>query len=1102
MSDPLWYKDAVIYELHVRSFYDSNGDGMGDFKGLSQRLDYLQDLGITAIWLLPFYPSPWRDDGYDISDYTGVHSAYGSVADFKRFLREAKARDLKVITELVINHTSSQHPWFERARKAPAGSKHRDYYVWSDTPDRYQDARIIFQDTETSNWTWDPVAKAYYWHRFFSHQPDLNFENPEVKASLFKALDFWLEMGVDGLRLDAVPYIYERENTNCENLPETHEFLKELRRYVDSNYDNRMLLAEANQWPEDAVTYFGNDDECQMAFHFPVMPRLFMSVRMEDSFPVIDIMEQTPDLPPKSQWCIFLRNHDELTLEMVTDEERDYMYRSYTRDPRQKLNLGIRRRLAPLLENDRRKLELVNSLLFSLPGTPVIYYGDEIGMGDNVYLGDRNGVRTPMQWTPDRNSGFSGANPQSLYLPLIIDPEYHYEQVNVETQQANTSSLLWWMKRIIATRKRFDAFSRGTIRFVNSDSTHVLAFIREFEDEAILVVANFSRYSQSAELELQDFSEYQPQEIFSQNVFPPITDRSYSIMIGSSDYYWFQLERIQSGSADEGDGVPRVEIANRDWLTFSPALREVLQKKVLLKFIEQARWYRQKGAAVRKLRIDDYGSLGPADAKSWLILASLEMGQDATDTYMVVLSRALRGEAEGVVAENPAAIIAGLGEDLDDGVIYDGVYSNEVRTALLNLFLGRKKFKTEKGEILITRGKGLAKMARDLEDPAHSRVLKVEQSNTSILYRDVFFFKLFRKLEEGLNPDIELQQFLSERARFEHSPHFGGSLSYKRGKREAAAAGVLISAEPNQSDGWEYALSAVDRYFEGILTRPDLALPKTPSTIYETSIANVPDDLMQVADSLFFEMIALLGQRTGELHIALASDRQDPDLAPEAFNKLYQRSAYQSLRSLVRRTIGKVRRVKRKLADHQAARADEFIESEKKMLDYLAHITDHIIKAEKIRIHGDYHLGQVLFTGRDFKIIDLEGEPARTLSERRLKFSAFRDIAGMIRSFHYAVSSRFLQRKELRAEDAEVLEPWIEPWFTYVAGTFLAAYRRTVDGGSFVPDDPADVDMLTNLFMLEKAVYEVGYEIDNRPDWLMIPLRGVSYVLGDLKETP
>ncbi|MFP4378003.1 MAG: maltose alpha-D-glucosyltransferase [Spirochaetales bacterium] len=1100
MSDPLWYKDAVIYELHVRSFYDSNGDGMGDFKGLSQRLDYLQDLGVTAIWLLPFYPSPWRDDGYDISDYTGVHNAYGSVADFKRFLREAHARDLKVITELVINHTSSQHPWFERARKAPAGSKYRNFYVWSDTPDRYQDARIIFQDTETSNWTWDSVAKAYYWHRFFSHQPDLNFENPEVKHAVFKALDFWLDMGVDGLRLDAVPYIYERENTNCENLPETHGFLKELRGYVDSNYENRMLLAEANQWPEDAVTYFGNDDECNMAFHFPVMPRLFMSVRMEDSFPVIDIMEQTPELPPKSQWCIFLRNHDELTLEMVTDEERDYMYRSYTRDPRHKLNLGIRRRLAPLLENDRRKLELVNSLLFSLPGTPVIYYGDEIGMGDNVYLGDRNGVRTPMQWTPDRNSGFSGANPQSLYLPLIIDPEYHYEQVNVETQQANTSSLLWWMKRIIATRKRFDAFSRGTIRFVNSDNTHVLAFIREFEDEAILVVANFSRYSQSAELELQEFSEYRPQEIFSQNVFPPITDRPYSIMIGSSDYYWFQLERIQSAARDDGDGVPRVEISNRDWATLSPALRDALQKKLLLNFIQQARWYRQKGASVRKVRIDDYGQLGPADARSWLLLVSLEMGQDVTETYLLVLSRALRGEAEGVVEDSPGAIIAGLGEDLDDGVIYDGVYNNEVRTAFLNSFLGRKKFKTEKGEIVINRGKALARMARELEDPSQSRVLKVEQSNTSILYRDVFFFKLFRKLEEGLNPDIELQQFLSERAQFAHVPRFAGSLSYKRGKREEAAAGVLISAEPNQSDGWEYALSAVDRYFEGILTRPDLALPKSPSSIYETSIAKVPDDLMQVADSLFFEMIDLLGRRTGELHLALASDREDPALAPEAFNKLYQRSAYQSLRSLVRRTIGKVRRVKRKLADHQAARADEFIESEKKMLEYLAHITDHIIKAEKIRIHGDYHLGQVLFTGRDFKIIDLEGEPARTLSERRLKFSAFRDVAGMIRSFHYAVSSRFLQRKELRAEDAEVLEPWIEPWFTFVAGTFLEAYRRTVDGASFVPDDPADVEMLTNLFMLEKAVYEVGYEIDNRPDWLMIPLRGVSFVLGDLEE--
>jgi len=448
-SNVTWYKDAIIYEVHVRAFFDSVTDGIGDFGGLTQKLDYLEDLGVTAIWLLPFCPSPLRDDGYDIANYTDVHPSYGTLKDFQRFLREAHRRGLRVITELVLNHTSDQHGWFQRSRRALPGSRWRNYYVWSDTPEKYRDARIIFKDFESSNWSWDPVAKAYYWHRFYSHQPDLNWDNPEVREAMFDAMDFWLDLGIDGLRLDAVPYLFEREGTNCENLPETHQALRELRKHVDEKYQDRMLLAEANQWPEDAVAYFGQGDECHMAFHFPVMPRLFMSLRMEDRYPITDILKLTPPIPQSCQWALFLRNHDELTLEMVTDEERDYMNRTYARDREMRINLGIRRRLAPLLENDRRRIELMNALLFSLPGTPVIYYGDEIGMGDNVFLGDRNGVRTPMQWSPDRNAGFSRANPQRLYLPVNIDPEYHYETVNVEAQQNNPHSLLWWTKRLI-----------------------------------------------------------------------------------------------------------------------------------------------------------------------------------------------------------------------------------------------------------------------------------------------------------------------------------------------------------------------------------------------------------------------------------------------------------------------------------------------------------------------------------------------------------------------------------------------------------------------------------------------------------------------------
>ncbi|MFW5716582.1 MAG: maltose alpha-D-glucosyltransferase [Spirochaetota bacterium] len=1103
MAEAPWYKDAVIYELHVRSFYDSNGDGMGDFRGLTERLDYLQDLGVNAIWLLPFYPSPWRDDGYDISDYRGVHGAYGSIRDFKRFLREAHARDLKVITELVINHTSNQHPWFERARNAKPGSNYRDFYVWSDTPDKYRDARIIFQDFETSNWTWDPVAGQYYWHRFFSHQPDLNFENLEVKKAVLNVLDYWFAMGVDGLRLDAVPYLYEREGTNCENLPETHEFLKELRSYVDAHYEDRMLLAEANQWPEDTVPYFGDDDECHMAFHFPLMPRLFMSVRMEDSFPLMDILEQTPPIPKGAQWGIFLRNHDELTLEMVTDEERDYMYRVYARDPHHRVNLGIRRRLAPLLENDRRKLELMNVLLFSLPGTPVIYYGDEIGMGDNVYLGDRNGVRTPMQWSPDRNASFSQANPQSLYLPVIIDPEYHYEQVNIETQQANSSSLLWWMKRLIATRRRFRAFSRGTIKFVQTSNTHIFAFVREYEDEKVLVVANFSRYSQFADLYLDDYTDHVPEEIFSQSRFPQITDRPYSIMIGSSDYYWFVLRKVADGVVEDGGaGRTEISITARDWSSFSPKLKELLEEKVLRPHISGSRWYREKGSTIRRIRIEDSGSIGTAESRSRLLMVRVDLANDRSDSYLIIVSRAPAGEAEMIAGENPKAIICQLGADGSDGALYDGVYNPAVCQSLLQLFTSRRKLKTAKGEIAVRRGKRLSRLARELPEPVTSRVLKVEQSNTSIVYPDVFFFKLYRKLEEGINPDIELLQYLTEEKRFEHTPTFAGNLEYKRGKRDSAAAGLLVSLESNQGDGWSYAISAVDRFFDNVLELADAKPLAPPASIFADGIQQIPDEFLSLADGLFVEMMHLLGKRTGELHLALASDRTDKSFAPEPFSKLYQRSAYQNLRSQIRRTMTMARKASRKLDDSAKELVSSFLESEAKMLDFISGITDHKIDAEKIRVHGDYHLGQVLFTGRDFVIIDLEGEPARTLSERRLKFSAFRDLAGMIRSFHYAVSSQFLERTSIRPEDSETLEPWIETWYGYIASIFLSSYLETVDDAGFIPPDRSDTEMLLSTFMLEKAVYEIGYEINNRPDWLMIPLRGVNFVLDRLETTP
>lgn len=542
-NDPLWYKDAIIYQVAIRSFFDSNDDGSGDIPGLTSKLDYISWLGANTIWILPFYISPLKDGGYDIADFRNVHPDFGTIDDFKIFLDEAHKRGIRVLTELVLNHTSDQHHWFQEARKS-RDSPYRDYYVWSDTDDRYADARIIFTDTERSNWTWDHEAGQYFWHRFFSHQPDLNYDNPKVRQEMKDILAFWFEMGVDGMRLDAVPYLYEREGTNCENLPETHAFLKELRAFVDERWENRVFLAEANQWPDDVRPYFGDGDECHMAYHFPVMPRMYIALRKEERRPIVDIIEQTPPIPETCQWCTFLRNHDELTLEMVTDDERDYLYNEYARDPRMRINIGIRRRLAPLLDNSRRRIELMNALLYSLPGTPILYYGDEIGMGDNIYLGDRDAVRTPMQWSSDRNAGFSRCDPQALHLPIVRDPLYPYEAVNVETQERLPTSLLWWTKRATAVRKEYPVFGRGGLRFLHPENEAILAFLREDADSCILVIANLSRFVQATNVDLAEFAGQQPVDLFGRVVFPTITEQPYQFTFGPHTFFWFELKTV------------------------------------------------------------------------------------------------------------------------------------------------------------------------------------------------------------------------------------------------------------------------------------------------------------------------------------------------------------------------------------------------------------------------------------------------------------------------------------------------------------------------------------------------------------------------------
>ncbi len=1100
-DDPLWYKDAVIYEVPVKSFCDSNDDGIGDFRGLTSKLDYLKELGITAIWLLPFYPSPLKDDGYDIADYTNVHPDYGTLKDFKDFLKAAHNRGLRVITELVLNHTSDQHAWFQKARRAKPGSAAREYYVWSATPEKYQQARIIFKDFETSNWTWDPVAKSYFWHRFYSHQPDLNYENPRVHKAVLKVLDFWLGMGVDGMRLDAVPYLYQREGTNCENLPETHRFLKKLRAHVDQRYKDRMLLAEANQWPEDSVPYFGDGDECHMAFHFPIMPRIFMALWMEDRFPIIDILDQTPIIPDSSQWALFLRNHDELTLEMVSDEERDYMYRIYARDPRARVNLGIRRRLSPLMGNNRRKIELLNILLFSLPGTPIIYYGDEIGMGDNYYLGDRNGVRTPMQWSPDRNGGFSKANPQQLYLPVVIDPEYHYEAVNVENQDRNLSSLLWWTRRVMAVRNRVKAFGRGAIEFLLPNNPKILAFLRKYEEEVVLVVANLSRFSQSVELDLSRFAGAVPVEIFSGNEFPPIREGPYPLTVGFNGYYWLRLKSVEERIAvPDQETLPRLEMGPRWEDLMEGESKRMLEERILPRYLGGSRWFGAKARTIRGIRvIENISVSGPDDAMLvHLLLLEVSYRDGTPEIYSLPVSFAIREDAVRLQTESPRAVICRLLIGAEEGILYDGIYDSRFRELILCLMSRRRKLKGKLGELHAYTGREFRSLLGDKKLPLGSTLLKAEQSNSSFHYENTFIFKLYRRLEEGINPDAEITRFLSEREDRARVASFAGAWEYRREGKPAVTLGLLQKYVQNQGDAWTLTLESAERTFEHILAqREETPVPRCSSTVLQSAELEVPPVLREDIGEFFLEMIRLLGRRTGELHLAISSETADPAFSPEGFSRLYQRSVYQSMRGLVRKTFRSLERNAPGLPEHVQSQAVSILKEEDRILRRMERITQTEIGSMKIRIHGDYHLGQVLFTGKDFVIIDFEGEPARSLGERRLKRSPMRDVAGMLRSIHYASYSAFLNHRALSPEHGGRIEDWVKPFCMVVSGAFLSSYLESTRDAPFVPQTREELEVLLNAFLLEKAIYELDYELNHRPDWVVIPMYGILEILGE-----
>ncbi len=1095
--DPLWYKSAIIYEVPVRAFFDSNADGVGDFRGLTQKLDYIQDLGVTALWLLPFYPSPLKDDGYDIADYYSINPIYGTLTDFKAFMREAKRRGLRVITELVLNHTSDQHPWFQRSRRAAPGSKERDFYVWSDTPEKYKETRIIFKDFEPSNWTWDPVARSYFWHRFYSHQPDLNFDNPAVHREILRIFEFWMDLGVDGFRLDAVPYLYEREGTSCESLPETHAYLKKLRTHLDTKYGDRMLLAEANQWPEEAVTYFGGGkgDECHMAFHFPLMPRLFMAVRLEDRIPVTDILDQTPQIPETSQWALFLRNHDELTLEMVTDEERDYMYRVYASEAKARLNLGIRRRLAPLLKNDRKRIELLNLLLLSLPGTPVIYYGDEIGMGDNIFLGDRNGVRTPMHWSADKNAGFSRCTPQAIYAPIILDPEYHYEAVNVDTQQNNQHSLLWWTRRVLALRKRWKVFGFGTLEFLHPENRKVLAFIRRHEHQTVLVIANLSRFPQPVELDLSVYKERVPVELFGRTEFPAIGATPYPFTLSPHSMMWFSLEPAAERQGANLSRLCKTLRADNEWQELVEGKGRDDLETCLPAFLQQRRWFAMKGE-IKSVRIRELIAMPQNSEHHFMATVLADYAQSEPEEYLLPLAFASGAEAERLEREAPGFIFARahIERAKVSGIIYDAAAGTDFGRMLFEVIARRRTLKSEHTEGCLV-GSTNSALRGAVPEPSAART---EERNTVITYGDQYILKLFRRLESGVHPALESAEFLAEKG-FTHVPPFLGALELHRTDGEHTCVGILSGFIPNATRGWEYTRDALKRYFDRVRTLSNGARDDVSVTsLVELAEKGVPNSAVETIGT-YFESARLMGQRVGELHLAMASDEDSKEFAPEPFTPFYQRSLYQSLRNHLAFHFRVLRRELKRVAEPVRPIAEKVLGLQDVILARYRAVHQTPMTAMRIRCHGNLHLGHVLHTGKDFFIIDFEGEPGWTLSQRRIKRSPLRDVAGMIRSFHYAADATLRHHAEtgnLHPDQVRALQPWAKFWERQVSADFLGAYLVAIAKSNLLPKTKTGLAALLEAFLLDQAIIEMSRELHNQSEIIRVPLEGILQIVA------
>jgi maltose alpha-D-glucosyltransferase/alpha-amylase len=1075
-GDALWYKDAIIYQLHVKAFADSNNDGIGDFAGLTEKLGYLQELGVTALWLLPFYPSPGRDDGYDIADYGAINPDFGTMKDFRRFIVEAKRRGLRVITELVINHTSDQHDWFKRARRSDPKSSARNWYVWSDTDQKYQGTRIIFTDTEKSNWTWDTEASAFYWHRFFSHQPDLNFDNPRVVSALVQVMKRWLDTGVDGFRLDAIPYLCERDGTNNENLPETHAIIRKLRAELDAYAKGKVLLAEANQWPEDVQEYFGRGDECHMAYHFPLMPRIYMAIAQEDRFPITDILRQTPDIPANCQWALFLRNHDELTLEMVTDVERDYLWSTYANDPRARINVGIRRRLAPLMDNDRRKIELMNSLLLSFPGTPIIYYGDEIGMGDNIYLGDRNGVRTPMQWSPDRNGGFSRADPARLYAPTIMDPVYGYESVNVEAQSRSLSSLLSATKRLISVRKSTLAFGRGSMTFIRPANRAVLAYVRKLGEEVILCVANLSRSAQATELDLSAWKDRVPLEMLGRTRFPAIGELPYMITLAPYGFYWFQLRERDKSDPVAPSIVPEFETLvvplGATWVSLART-RSVFERDVLPGHLARTRWYPQRSAeAIQPTLISAIPFCDIGDNRPWLTF--FEATERGTTTRYVLPMQIewMRFDRERY---NPRALAA-VRQGAREGTLLD-VATDRIFIALLLRNL-RETLTLEENDLRL-EFRPTSKFSHKLvKEPERIRVIETEPCSSTAVVDNDYVFRLYRKLQSGINPAIEIGRFLTDVADFANTPAMLGSVELVEGNSKSAVAIVHAFVE-NQGDGWTVTAAYLDRFVEE---------QRLLATSGQTSESD--------EQTPYLRYMAQAGRRVAEMHLALAGTCELADFAPEPTRPADVQQWIEDAVSLADRVFDMLEQQRGAIREADRALTDQALAQRATLRDRLKALLPPDIDGLNIRHHGNFDLSRMLIVKDDIFIIGFEGESRRSLDERRRKAPAARDVAGLIRSIDYSATDALEHALKLAPDEQGRLGAALAEWRDRAATAFLAAYREIMTNTRLWPADPQAADQMLNFFLLEKTLTEVEYELFHRPEWLRVPLNGMLRLLS------